>query len=225
MKVLVIFSGGLDSSVCLAKAIKEYGKKNVIALSFDYGQKNSKELLKAKELCKYYNVEQICMNIKELFKYSSSSMLKSSNVELPKISYQEQLKNNIKEVSTNIAFRNGILLSIATSIAISKKIDKIYYGIHNEGIATTLYPDCCENFNLAMNLAIYIGSGNKVKVEAPLVNMLKAEVIKLRIELDVPFEKTWTCYENKKKPCQRCTACIDRIEGFKKNNLIDPLLK
>ncbi len=226
MKVLVIFSGGLDSTVCLAKAVAEYGSSNVTALSFDYGQKNKKELKAAKDLCKCYKVEQLEMKIDDLFQYSDSSMLSNSNIPIPKIGYEEQmkLKKEDEDVSTNVPFRNGLLLSIATSVAISKKIDVIYYGIHNEGIARPLYPDCDEDFNMAMSLAILLGSGRKVKVVAPLVKMSKKEVIKWGKKLKVPFEKTWTCYENGAKPCMKCTACRDRMEGFKDNHMVDPLI-
>ena len=227
MKALVIFSGGLDSTICLAKAIEDFGKKNVTALSFDYGQKNYKELIKAEELTSEYKIKHIKMNICSLFETSNSSMLRHSDREIPKETYDEQVKKlkGNEDVSTNVPFRNGLMLSIAASIALSKKIDIIYYGIHLEnGIARSLYPDCGEEFNNAINEAIYIGTGKKVKVIAPLVNMTKKEIVALGAKMKVPFEKTWTCYENDEHPCGKCTACMDRIAGFKENNLIDPLV-
>ena len=226
MKALVIFSGGIDSAVCLIKAISKYGNDKVTALTFDYGQKNKNEIKKAKELCDYYEVEQIVMKIDNLFKYSNSSMLVTSNIEIPKISYEEQIKKKKANelVSTNVPFRNGILLSIASSIAIAKDIEIIYYGIHNEGIANPLYPDCSKEFNDAISNAIFLGSGKKVKILAPLVNKTKNNIIKMGIDLKVPFEKTWSCYENGTKPCMKCTACRDRLEGFKNNKMVDPIM-
>lgn len=225
-KVLVLFSGGIDSTVCLVLAIKKYKKENVNALGIYYGQKNDKELLKAKEISKYYGVYYDEIDISNILKVSSSSMLKTSNIDIPHISYDEQYKN-LKEgedVSTNVPFRNGLMLSVCTTYAISKNIDEIYYGIHKEeGIARSLYPDCDEDFNMAMNLAIYIGSGKKVKINAPLSGMLKDEVIALGLKLNIPLNLTWTCYEDKEIPCGKCTACTDRIKGFQKNNMIDPL--
>jgi len=225
-KVLVLFSGGIDSTICLALAIKKYKKKNVETIGFYYGQKNEKELLNSKKIIEYYGVPYKQIDISNIFKFSDSSMLKTSNKNIPHISYDEQYKNlkNNEDVSTNVPFRNGVMLSISTAYAISKNISEIYYGIHQEeGIARTLYPDCDEDFNMAMNLATYLGSGKKVKVCAPLSAMLKKEIIKIGFDLKVPYELTWTCYEDGDIACGKCTACKDRIKGFKSNNKIDPL--
>lgn len=227
MKVVVIFSGGIDSSVCLAEAIDKYGYKNVCCLGFNYGQKNIKELESAKKIADYYKVNLDIIDISNLFIYSNSSMLNSSNREIPKISYDEQVEelNKDEDVSTNVPFRNGLLLSIATSYAISKNIKIVYYGIHMEaGVAYSLYPDCSKEFNKAINEAIYVGSGKKVVIEAPLVNLSKREIINIGKCLKVPFELTWTCYEDGDKPCLECTACRDRILAFKENGMVDPLV-
>ena len=227
MKVVVLFSGGLDSTVCLAKAIKEYGKENVCCLGFNYGQRNKRELESAKKIANFYKVNLDIIDITNLFKYSNCSLLENSSREIPKTTYEEQVKE-IKDgenVSTNVPYRNGLLLSIAASYAISKNIEIIYYGIHYEiGIAHELYPDCSEDFNEAINTAIYVGSGEKVKVVAPLVSLKKNEIIKEGIELNVPYELTWTCYESGEKPCLKCCACRDRIQGFKENDMVDPLI-
>lgn len=225
-KILVLFSGGIDSTVALALAIKKYKKKNVETIGFYYGQKNERELLNAKKIIEYYGVPYKQIDISNIFQFSDSSMLKNSNKEIPHISYEEQIKTLKcnENVSTNIPYRNGVMLSIATAYAISKNIDEIYYGIHQEeGIARSLYPDCDEDFNMAMNLAIYVGSGKKVKINAPLSGMLKKEIIKLGVDLKVPYELTWTCYEDGEIACGKCTACKDRIKGFKSNNIKDPL--
>ena len=227
MQVVVIFSGGIDSTVCLAKAIKKYGNKNVCCLGFNYGQKNIRELECAKKIADYYDVNLDILDISNLFKYSDCSMLSTSSKEIPKITYDEQVKElkEDEDVSTNVPFRNGLLLSIACSYAISKNIKTVYYGIHMEaGVAYSFYPDCSKEFNRAINKAIYIGSGEKVKVEAPLVNFSKREIIGIGNYLKVPFELTWTCYEEGDKPCLECTACRDRILGFKENGMIDPLV-
>ena len=227
MEVVVIFSGGIDSTVCLGKAIKKYGNKNVCCLGFNYGQKNIKEIESAKRIAEYYDVNLDILDISNLFKYSNSSMLISSSEEIPKITYDEQVKDlkDGEDVSTNVPFRNGLLLSIAASYAISKNVNTIYYGIHyEEGVAHELYPDCSSDFNKSINRAIYIGSGKKVKVKAPLVNLSKRDIIAVGKKLKVPFEYTWTCYESGEKPCLKCTACRDRVKGFKENNMIDPLV-
>lgn len=226
-KILVLLSGGIDSTICLALAIKKYGKDNVSTISIYYGQKNDKELKAARNIANYYKVKYEEIDISNLYKNCTSSMIKTSNIKIPQISYDEQVKkiSNNENVSTNVPFRNGLFLSICASYAINNDIKEIYYGIHREeGIARSLYPDCDEDFDMAMNLAIYLGSGKKVKINSPICTLLKKDIIKKGIELNVPFELTWTCYNDAEKPCGKCTACIDRIKGFKNNNMIDPLM-
>lgn len=224
-KVLVLLSGGIDSTVSLGLAIKKYGKLNVGTISFDYGQTNELELISAKNIANYYGVSNDIINLTNIFQDSNCSLLKDNNIEIPKKTYSEQISNPKKErASTNVPFRNGTMLSVAASYAIAHNYNEIYYGIHlEEGIARDLYPDCDEDFNLAMNLAIYIGSGKSVKIVAPLTGMLKKEIIKIGLELDVPYELTWTCYDNGNVSCGECCACRDRLVGFKENNVKDPL--
>ncbi len=225
MKALVLLSGGIDSTTCLALAVSKYTTKNVIALSITYGQKHNKELQKAMEVAKYYNIEHYTLNLEEIFKFSNCSLLKHSNEEIPLKSYSEQIQSkNGEPVSTYVPFRNGLFLSSAASFALSENCDIIYYGAHSDDSAGNAYPDCSEKFNNAMNEAIYEGSGKKLKIEAPFVKMNKADVIKLGIELKVPYQLTWSCYIGDEKPCGKCGTCIDRENAFKENNILDPIL-
>ena len=82
-----------------------------------------------------------------------------------------------------------------------------------------------ESFNNAINDAIYIGSGNQLRVEAPFVKLTKAEVVKIGLELKVPYKYTWSCYEGGDKPCGVCGTCIDRAEAFRLNGVKDPALE
>lgn len=225
MKTLVLFSGGVDSTTCLGMAIDRYGKENVIALSVFYGQKHDKEIEASNKIAEYYGVEHLSLDLTKIFEYSDCSLLSHSDQDIPEESYAEQLKKTDgKPVSTYVPFRNGLFLSSAASIAISKECGIILYGAHADDAAGNAYPDCSSAFNNAINDAIYIGSGNQVKVEAPFVNMTKAEVVKIGLELKVPYELTWSCYEGKDKPCGVCGTCIDRQEAFRLNGVEDPAL-
>ncbi len=224
MKTLVLVSGGLDSSVALAKAVSERGNENVVALSISYGQKHIKEIKASNDICTYYHVEHLYLDLGEIFKYSNCSLLSSSSEEVPLASYEEQLKNlNGTPVSTYVPFRNGLFLSSAASIALSKGCDLIYYGAHKDDSAGNAYPDCSKEFNKAINDAIYIGSGNQVRVEGPFVNISKKDIVKLGTSLKVPFNLTWSCYEGHDKACGKCGTCLDRIAAFKANGLEDPI--
>ena len=138
----------------------------------------------------------------------------------------EQLKEtNGSPVSTYVPFRNGLFIASAASIALSKGCGVILYGAHADDAAGNAYPDCSEVFNNAMNTAVWEGSGHQVKVEAPFVGMNKAGVVKKGLELGVPYELTWSCYEGHDKPCGVCGTCIDRQKAFEANGVTDPLLK
>ena len=225
MRVLVLFSGGVDSTTALALAINRYGHENVVALSISYGQKHDKEIQAANQIAKYYQVEHIFLDLAKIFEYSDCSLLNHSSKEIPHETYAKQLsKTDGKPVTTYVPFRNGLFLSSAASIALSKNCNLIYYGAHKDDAAGNAYPDCSEIFNNAMNQAIYEGSGHQLQIEAPFVNKSKADIVKIGLDLNVPYHLTWSCYEGNDKPCGKCGTCLDRQEAFLKNGVIDPLL-
>ena len=227
MKALVLSSGGVDSTTALAMAVAKYGKDNVCALAVYYGQKHDKEIKAAVSVAEYYGVEFLTLDLCKIFEYSDCSLLKGAAAEIPKESYAEQIKetNGEKPVSTYVPFRNGLFLSSAASIALSKECSVIYYGAHADDAAGFAYPDCSPVFNKAMRDAIYEGSGHQLKIEAPFINMTKAEVVRTGLELNVPYELTWSCYEGGDEPCGKCGTCIDRAAAFEANGVKDPALK
>lgn len=225
MKALVLFSGGVDSATCLGLAIDKYGADEVMALSVFYGQTHSKEIEAAQKIADYYGVTLKQLDLAQIFADSNCSLLSSSKEDIPKESYSEQLKHTDgKPVSTYVPFRNGLFLSSAASIALSYGCEVIYYGAHSDDAAGNAYPDCSAAFNTAMQQAVYIGSGNQLKIEAPFVNMNKAQVVKKGFELGVPYELTWSCYEGKDEPCGVCGTCRDRAAAFEANGISDPAI-
>lgn len=226
MKALVLSSGGVDSSTCLALAVKKFGKENVVALSISYGQKHDKEIEASNKIAEYYGVEHLYLDLAPIFKYSDCSLLKQSDREVPHETYAKQLaETDNATVDTYVPFRNGLFISSAASIALSKGCSVIYYGAHSDDAAGNAYPDCSAAFNNAMGDAVRIGSGEQLTIEAPFVDMTKAGVVKLGLELGVPYELTWSCYEGGDEPCGECATCIDRIKAFEENGTTDPLLK
>lgn len=226
MKALVLFSGGLDSSTCLALAVKKHGRENVTALSIYYGQKHDKEIKAARAVAEHYGIELKALDLAAVFAGSDCSLLTGSDRDIPKESYAEQLLHTDgKPVSTYVPFRNGLFLASAASIALSCGCGVIYYGAHSDDAAGNAYPDCSEKFNSAMNEAIFMGSGEQLHIEAPFVGLTKADVVRMGAELGVPFELTWSCYEGGDKPCGQCGTCRDRAAAFRANGLTDPLMK
>lgn len=227
MKAIVLNSGGVDSTTCVAIAVDKLGKENVATVSVYYGQKHKKELDCAKEIAKYYGLNHYEIDLSQIMKYSNCPLLENSTEEIRHESYAEQIaKDGEGMVRTYVPFRNGLMLSSVSALAVSLFPDEeveIYLGAHADDAAGRAYADCSEEFTDAMKKAIYIGTYEKVTLQAPLVNMTKAGVVKKGLELNVPYQLTWSCYEGGKKACGTCGTCIDRLNAFKLNNAEDPV--
>ncbi len=227
LKAVILSSGGLDSTTCLAVAVDKLGKENVSTVSIFYGQRHARELSCARAVAEFYDVNHYEFDAAEIMKNSSSALLNSSTKTLEHSSYAEQIKNNPR-VETYVPFRNGLMLSMAASFAdglYNGAEVEIYIGVHQDDTAVNAYPDCSENFIKAMREAIEIGTYGKIKIVAPFLGKTKADVVKIGTSLEVPYELTWSCYERGEKPCGKCATCIDRAKAFAANGLIDPALK
>ena len=228
MKALVLSSGGVDSTTCIGIAVNKYGKENVITASLYYGQKHDKELECARKIAEYYDVKHIEEDISNIMKYANQvcSLIKGGE-DIEHKSYAEQIEENGEgRVATYVPFRNGLLLSIATAYVDSlfpgEEVE-IFYGAHADDAAGSAYADCSPEFADAMNKAINIGTYNKISINRPLINMNKSEVVKTGLELNVPYNLTWSCYEGREKQCGRCGTCIDRKKAFEDNGVKDPV--
>lgn len=226
-KAVVLLSGGIDSTTCLAMAVKRFGKEQVTALSIYYGQKHQKELESAKKVAAYYGVGHIFHDITSVMAFSTCSLLQQSEQEIPHLSYQDQLANREgeKPVSTYVPFRNGLFLSVAAAIAVSIEASVIYYGAHADDAAGAAYPDCTPAFYEAMNRAIEEGSGHTCRIEAPLLLWNKERIVAEGLRLKAPYAHTWSCYEGKEVPCGVCGTCRDRAAAFAANHVPDPALE
>ena len=227
-KATVLSSGGCDSSTLVSLAVKEFGAENVITVSVGYGQKHTRELKCAEDIANYYNVEHRVLDLSEIFKESNCSLLKQSTEEVPEGSYEDQInRSETGVVSTYVPGRNALMLTAIASLSQSifgcDQEIHIYLGAHADDAAGNAYPDCSKEFTDAIAKAIYVGTDEKVIVETPLVEMNKAEVVKLGLELGTPYNLTWSCYRGGEKSCGRCGTDLDRIEAFRSNGVIDPI--
>lgn len=223
MKAVVLLSGGLDSATCLALAVDKFGYENVSAVTIFYGQRHAKELECAKKISAYYKVNRYEFDAAEILSYSDSALLNNSTENLEKKSYSEQIKENPR-IATYVPFRNGLMLSMAASFADSlyKDDTEIYIGVHQDDSAVNAYADCREDFIQAMSQAISIGTYNKIKIVAPFLGKTKADIVKVGLNLKVPYEFTWSCYERGEIPCGKCATCLDRKKAFELNGVKDP---
>lgn len=229
MKAIVLSSGGLDSTTCVSLAVKKFGKENVSTVSIYYGQKHSKELNCARKVAKYYDIKHYEFNLKDVLKYSDCPLLERSDRKIQHKSYAEQVKENeLGMVSTYVPFRNGLMLSVVASLAMSIANNEktyIYIGNHADDYAENAYADCSKEFIQNIQRAIQIGTYNMVDIISPFKDFTKTDIVALGIKLKTPYQLTWSCYEGGDKPCGTCGTCIDRAEAFRNNGIKDPALE
>ncbi len=220
---VLLLSGGLDSSVSAYMA-KQEGFINCYALSFRYGQQHQKEIQAAKRIAQTLSVNEHLFFDLSLDLFGGSSLLKKTNESIPKPESVEGIGNIIP--STYVPARNTIFLSIALSYAETKKADAIFIGVTASDYSG--YPDCRPEYikayqqlaNLATKRSV---EGNPVTIKTPLLHLSKKEIVQKGNKLDVPFEKTWSCYNGEKKACGHCDSCLLRLKGFKEAEIQDPL--
>ena len=208
---VIIVSGGLDSITLL------YDKAETIALaiSFDYGQNHSKkELPYAEYHCQKLGIPHITIPLTFMHQYFKSSLLEGAEA-IPEGHYEEE---NMK--STVVPFRNGIMLAIATGIAESHELKRVYIANHSGD--HTIYPDCRPEFIDAMDKATSAGTFVDVRVEAPYTNISKADIVRRGTALGIDYAKTWSCYKGSEIHCGKCGTCVERKEAFADAGVKDP---
>lgn len=218
MKAVIILSGGADSST-LGYLLKSQGYNQLICVTYNYGQKQVKELEFAKIIAKKLNAVHHIIDVTFMKKFLKGSGLTDDSIDVPHGAYT---KENMS--ITVVPNRNTMLLSMAWSIACVEKADVLAYGAQCGD--HYLYPDTRPDYFNAMNLALRLGTEdcrkNNLELIAPLLHKSKAEVITLGHKLGVPFEDTWSCYEGGEVHCGKCGACQSRAGGFKEAKVIDP---
>lgn len=221
MKKIVILSGGLDSTVALYKTVSEIGAENTFALSFDYNQKHKIELQKALISTKKLGVNHKIIDIGffgELIKEKSALSGSSDSIQVPSI---EDVLGHPQPV-TYVPFRNGLFSMLAFSYAECVEAEGIVIGLQ----AHDLYQYWDTTLDTVQKLNEYAKLNREIliQIEAPFVNMSKAEEIKLGVELKVPFEDTHTCYDpQNNKSCGKCPSCAERIQNFELAGVKDPI--
>ena len=213
MKTVLILSGGLDSTTLLYDLIDQ--GKEVCPISFDYGQKHSKELECAKKTCEKLGLDHKIVNLTSLASIIDNSSL-TGDIGVPEGHYTEDVMK-----STVVPNRNMIMLSIAVGYAINIEASSVYYGAHAGD--HDIYPDCRKEFVSALSKATELCHYNPIYIFTPYIDMDKGDIVRKGLELDVPYEDTWTCYKGKEKACGKCGSCVERLEAFERNGIKDPI--
>jgi 7-cyano-7-deazaguanine synthase len=212
-KVVVIFSGGMDSFTVLNLAVKQ--GLEVFALSFDYGQRHKKELDYAARACQALGVQHKIVNISAINQLIGGSSL-TSDIDVAEGHYEE---DSMK--TTVVPNRNMILLSMAVGYAVSIEANQVHYGAHSGDHA--IYPDCRPEFVKRMNDVCAIANYEAVEIVTPYLEVSKTAILTAGLKMGLDYNQTWTCYNGREKACGQCGACQERLEAFTENAVIDPL--
>lgn len=212
-KVVVIYSGGMDSFTVLHNAIR--AGHQVYALSFNYGQRHVKELICAQNVCQELGIHHKIVDISAINQLIGGSSL-TDDIEVPEGHYAA---DNMK--STVVPNRNMILLSLAVGYAVSLDAQAVYYGAHSGD--HFIYPDCRPEFVQKMNDVCQIANYEPVDIISPYLQQTKIEILKDGLVMGLDYSKTWTCYNGREKACGKCGSCQERLEAFALNKVTDPL--
>lgn len=234
MKVIALFSGGIDSTVMLyrlrhpAPRVSTKGDRvrvrndawrcsasSIIALSFDYGQRHgARELLAAATLTADMDVQHDIVNLRGLRPILSSGALTGDD-EVPEGHYEDETMK-----ATVVPNRNMIMLSIAAGYAMSIGYDTVAYAAHAGDHA--IYPDCRTEFITSIAETIRLADWSDVDVLAPFKDCDKRTIVEMGAELGVPFGGTWSCYKGGIVHCGVCGTCVERREAFELAGVPDP---
>ncbi len=220
-EAIVLLSGGLDSSTVLALA-KERGY-DVVALTFDYGQKHKRELNSSRKMARHFKVKEhivVPLNLGELLR----SSLTRESMSIPVGRTEEEISTGVP--STYVPSRNIIFLSVAASIAESRGAEAIFIAANSVDFSG--YPDCTAEFISAFQRTLDVGTkagkeGHGIRIEAPILTKSKGDIVRDAVRLNVPLEDTWSCYKGGVKACGRCDSCVLRLKGFSEAGIRDPL--
>lgn len=212
MRAIVLFSGGLDSTVTLAMALNR--GRDCLGLSFDYGQRHKIELDAAKVIAKHYGIQHRIIKI-DPTAFGQSSLV--SNMEVPKNRTPTEIESQ-GIPSTYVPARNTLFLAYALGQAEILGADEIYIGCNV--LDNLPYPDCRPEFIEAFQGLINVVTKNPPRLIAPLINWDKKKIVQEGMDLDAPLEQTFSCYDPtpKGEPCHQCDACRLRFEAFEKVN-------
>ncbi|TET91007.1 MAG: 7-cyano-7-deazaguanine synthase QueC [Sulfurovum sp.] len=215
-KAVCIISGGMDSALS-AKMAQNEGYE-IIALHFNYGQRTqAKELECFRKIAKDVDAKKSYEIDLGFFEQIGASALTDKSIDVPTGGVEEGVP------VTYVPFRNGIFLSIAAAIAEKHSARALYIGVVEED--SSGYPDCRESYIEQMQKAINMGTKEETNLEIkmPLVSLKKSDIVQKSLELSVPLQDTWSCYQSEGKACGVCDSCRLRLRGFKNAGEVDPI--
>lgn len=214
-RAIVLLSGGMDSSVCAALAVRDY---EAAALHVSYGQRTEeRERRSFFAICDRLGIETRLAVRNEALRAIGGSALTDENIAVP-----ESHTPGRDIPVTYVPFRNAHFLSVAVSWAEVMGASKILIGAVEQD--SSGYPDCRPAYYEAFNRVIAAGTKEGgIEVVTPLIAMRKSQIVRLGLELEAPFDLTWSCYSREDRACGVCDSCVLRLRAFQEAGAVDPL--
>ncbi len=212
---VVLLSGGMDSCVCAALAARDH---QTAAVHVSYGQRTELRERRAFEaICDRLKIRNRLIVRNEALRAIGGSALTDPNIAVP-----ESYAIGAGVPVTYVPFRNAHFLAVAVSWAEVLRAEKVYIGAVEPD--SSGYPDCRPEYYRAFNEVVRTGTKDgKIQVVTPLIAMRKAEIVTLGLELNAPFDLTWSCYQREDQACGVCDSCMLRLRAFREAGAEDPI--
>jgi len=215
-RAVVLLSGGMDSCVCAAMAVREF---ETAALHISYGQRTEvRERHAFLAICERLGIQQKLMVRNEALRAIGGSALTDKKIPVP-----ESAVMGAGIPVTYVPFRNAHFLSVAVSWAEVLGAEEVLIGAVEQD--SSGYPDCRPAYYRAFNDVVKTGTREgRIRIETPLIGMRKSQIVALGLELGAPFDLTWSCYSRDDRGCGVCDSCMLRRRAFREAGVTDPLL-
>lgn len=214
-RAVVLLSGGMDSAVCAALAVRDH---DAAAVHVSYGQRTQeRERQSFLAICQRLKIHDRLMVRNEAFRAIGGSALTDESITVPDA---EDIGRDIPV--TYVPFRNAHFLAVAVSWAEVLGAEKVYIGaVEPDGSG---YPDCRPAYYKAFNEVVRNGTRDgRIEILTPLIARRKADIVRLGLELDAPFDLTWSCYSREDEACGVCDSCVLRLRAFEAAGVRDPI--
>jgi len=214
-RAVVLLSGGMDSCVCAALAVRNF---DTAAVHVSYGQRTEERERRAfLRICDRLQIHQRLLVRNDALRAIGGSALTDEKIPVPE---SHLMACGIPV--TYVPFRNAHFLSVAVSWAEVLDAEKVYIGAVEQD--SSGYPDCCPAYYRAFNEVVRTGTKEgRIEIVTPLIGMRKAEIVTLGLELGAPFDLTWSCYSREDRACGACDSCVLRQRAFREAGVADPI--
>ena len=214
-RAVVLLSGGMDSCVCAALAVRDH---DAAAVHVSYGQRTEeRERRSFRGICDRLGIRDRLMVRNDALRAIGGSALTDASIAVPQ---SREIGDGVPV--TYVPFRNAHFLSVAVSWAEVLGAEKIYIGAVEPD--SSGYPDCRPAYYRAFNEVVKTGTKEgTIQIVTPLIAMHKAEIVRLGLELCAPFDLTWSCYQREDRACGVCDSCVLRLRAFREVGADDPI--